>query len=215
MKRFALLALLGFAITLPAQALQVGPLTTVYEPSVKSGVLTVRNSRSHPQTVQISVEKVVVVDGKETREPTTDLRILPATFKMEANGTQVARFIHQGDTSKEVVYRITVAELATDLQFDPTKEIDVQHLISQEFGWIWRPKGAEANLVAYRHDGQVIVENQGNATAQITSLVAGTTNRNGLIGYIYPDQKWVAPVEAQVQTISLTANRKDWMLEVK
>lgn len=182
----ALLAVALSAVALPAAAVSVSPLYTVYEPTQKAGVLKVANTEATDKTYQVVVEKWVIENGEQVRKATDEIRFAPAVFTIKPGKQQSVRWAVRGaPAGDEKAYRVAVREVP-DLK-SMTKG-GVYNLINVDAGWFWRSDALKPDLSAKLDAGSVVVTNRGRATARLVDLVSGGEARNGLIGYVLPGE---------------------------
>jgi P pilus assembly chaperone PapD len=211
MKQKIIIAALMLAAT-QAQAARVSPLYAEYPDAKRAGVLTVANTANESKSYQVTVNEWVVVNGKKTLKPVTDLRFIPTIFTVKPKAVQTVRWVNQNkNATTEHIYRIRVDELPTS-----ATNGGVTMALNSDFPWIWRPQGMAPQLSA-RWDGTaLIVKNNGTATAQLTDLVAGSVNKKGLIGYVLPGEEARFDVGAKAKVaVSIKVNGKDATLDAK
>ncbi|KGM57480.1 hypothetical protein N799_05275 [Lysobacter arseniciresistens ZS79] len=198
-----------------AHAVQVRPMYSEYAPSKKAGVLTVANTDKTEKTFQVIVERQLFEGGVRKSVKTTDLRFAPSIFKVPAGKVQTVRWaLNAAATSAdEQMYVITVKEVP-----DPAviQLPGVHHLIDVKTAWIWRPEGLAPQLSARWDGGVLVVKNTGNASARLVDLVAGTVNKTGQIGYVFPGEEARFDVDGKAKVaVSVKVNGKDVILDAK
>lgn len=208
---FALAAALCFT-AFSAQAIQVTPLYSEYAPTTTSGILTVSNPASSAKTYQVFVDRWTVENGEKVRVPSTDLRILPSVFTMEPGKRQTLRWALKSDQSPEQAYRIRLEEVPDPELF---KQGGLIPTLNMDFPWFWRDRNLTPQLSA-RWDGPtLVISNSGEVTAQLVGLVAGSVNRDGLVGYVLPGETARFEINGKGQVpVSVKVNGKDTVLEV-
>lgn len=216
MKRLILSAVLMLsAFSFSAQAgLELSPLVSVFKPGQDKGVLSMINTDTKPKTYQVFVEKWVVVDGKQLRQSTNEIRFAPSLITIPAGKRQVVRYLHNSNGAGEQAYRIRVQEI---LDPEIEKLPGLHHTISIDFPWIWRAADAKPSLAAHWEGGTLVIKNSGTATARLTKLTAGNINKDGLVGYVLPGE--VARFELGAQnapsSVSVESNGKAQVLVVQ
>lgn len=182
-----------------AQALEVRPLVATFPMAHKSSTLTVYNTDGVEKTYQVFVDKLTLVDGKQVRTSTKEIRFAPSVMTIPPKSAQTVRYVRSGDTaSKEVAYRIRVEEIPSEIK--PTQS-GVVYAMRMDFPWTWRANGAEPKLSLSWKDDGVEVHNSGTATAQIANFSIA----KGLLGYVMPGEtahfKVKAPKSRNVQVL--------------
>lgn len=206
------LALALSAASFSAQAIQAKPLTTVYSPSTNSGNLTVSNPTALAKTYQVIVHRWDVENGEKVLIESDALRVLPSVFTMEPGKAQTLRWVFQSDGSTEQAYRIRLEEVP-----DPevVKQAGIYHALTLQFPWFWRERGIEPELSVAWHGPTLVVTNSGDATAQLSDLVAGSVKRDGLVGYVLPGETARFDLGAKAPVpVSVKVNGKDTTLAV-
>lgn len=198
------------ATAFSAHAIQARPLATEYAPSTTSGILTAHNDTGDTKTYQVLVDRWTVENGEKVRAPSDGLRIFPSVFTMEPGKSQTLRWALKPDGSPETAYRITLEEVP-----DPelVKQSGVTTTMNLDFPWFWRDRNLNSKL-SIRWDGPtLVVSNTGQATAQLVNLVAGSVNREGLVGYVLPGETARFDLDAKAPVpVSVKVNGKDTVL---
>ncbi len=221
LNKLLLACALAFGITSPALALNVGPLSTVYAPNHKGGVLTIHNDSDESINVEVIVSRMELVDGKQVRTPTNDIRFAPSVITLPPGKMQTVKYVHTNlDPSKELYYRILVKELESEV-LPETPGVGMEYLMEYDFPWIWRGRDLQPRLAAsWVPDGNgydLVIENDGTATAQLVNIQAGSTIKSGLVGYVMPGERTTIDMNApnREASVQLVVNQRDTNLEVR
>ena len=221
MKKSLLGLALGLSMLLAgnAQAFNVTPLSGVYPSNHKGGVLTITNDGNEEKIIQIRVDALTLENGKQVRTPTQDIRVAPSVITMAPNSKQTVRYLHTNlDPSKELAYRVSVKEIPSNI--DETVA-GVRYLFEYDFSWIWRGNDMKPSLKStWVQDGDkwdLKITNEGNATAQLVDIEAGSSNKSGLVGYILPNETQVIDIDAKAKVgeIKVLLNQRSSTLKVE
>ena len=207
-------ALMLAAMSLSAHALEVRPLITTFPAAHKAGTMTVSNTDEVEKTYQVFLDELTLVDGKQVRTKSTDIRFAPSIMTIKPKQSQTVRYVRSGPAvSNEAVYRVRVEEIPAIIK--PEKS-GVVYSMRMDFPWIWRAASASPSLTASWTGRDLTVRNTGTATAQLVNLKAGSKVKQGLIGYLLPGETATYKMDATpVQSVSVMVNSKPVELDVK
>lgn len=189
------------ALPLASHAVEVSPVVAIYSPIQKIGVLSITNTDSTPKTYQVFADAWVVENGKQTRRETNDIRFAPSLVTIQPGKRQVIRYLKSNPAASEQAYRIRVQEI---LDPEVAKLPGLHQTVKIDSPWFWRPKGAQPQLSASWQGGSLVIQNTGNATAQLTNLTVGPENKNGLVGYVLPTEALRLPLKAKYPPSSIS-----------
>lgn len=207
-------ALILAAMSFSAQALEIRPLVSTFPAAHKSGTMTVSNTDDVEKTYQIFLDELTLVDGKQVRTKSADVRFAPSIMTIKPKQSQTVRYVRSGPpVSGEAVYRVRVEEIPANIV--PEKS-GVVYSMRMDFPWMWRAASASPVLSATWTGKDLTITNAGSATAQIVNLKAGSKVKEGLVGYLLPGETATYPLDAApVSKISAMVNSKAIELDVK
>jgi fimbrial chaperone protein len=161
--------------------------------------LEIQNTGELP--AQIQVERYLWVadkGGDDTLEPTEDIVATPPIVTLAPGQKQIIRVLVSGnqDPSREATSRVILQETALN---DPPPNA-VRALLRISMPLFITPNGAKPNVVwtAERADNKwwLVMENTGNAHAQILSARLESGQEIKATGYLLPSEKRRVPIEA-------------------
>ncbi|MGV7183755.1 fimbrial biogenesis chaperone [Xanthomonas axonopodis] len=187
MKKVLLCAALAIA-TLNAQAMQITPLGQTISPSKSSGSLTITNTSTEKKEYQLKALKWTLVDGKQFKTGSDDIRFAPSAFYLEPGKSQTVRFINSQKSTGELAYRV----IATEKNVAKLEKTGVDPIFNMNFPIFWR--SSDKALVEAKATGQsIVLRNSSQSTAQIANLKVGSFAKPGLFGYLLPGEALSIP----------------------
>lgn len=174
--------------TLNAQAMQITPLGQTISPSKSSGSLTITNTSSEKKEYQFQALKWTLVDGKQVKTSSDDIRFAPSAFYLEPGKSQTVRFINSQKSTDELAYRV----IATEKNVAKLEKTGVNPIFNMNFPIFWR--SSDKALVKAKADGEsIVLRNTSQSTAQIANLKVGSFEKPGLFGYLLPGEVLTIP----------------------
>lgn len=171
MKRLILSLCLFAAI--PAHAISLTPMGQKLDQSATVGSLRVHNNTTSPARYQVVVDKLVVdSSGRKSEVETSDFRFYPATlFELAPGQTQTLRWKRENASASEQAYLVKVQETPLSKTVaSGTTGMSLVPVLRFELLWTFSPAGAEPQLRAKRQGGELILTNEGSATARLNDL---------------------------------------------
>lgn len=195
-------ASLSLALVLPAVAdgLRVSPITLEVLAPGAATTLTLRNDGRSTLTIQARSFRWLQNGGKETLQRTSDVVVSPPSVRLAPGTSQTVRVVRtsKAPVNGEEAYRVVINEVpdqsrarsgavafATELRI-PVFFVE-RGARSADVTWSLQNAGGVTSLVA---------ENRGDMRLRLADLRlsggAGTTQRNGLVGYVLggSSMKW-------------------------
>lgn len=171
MKR--LILSLSLIAALPAHAISLTPMGQKLEQSATVGSLMVHNNTASPARYQVVVDQWVLdSSGNKSVVETSDFRFYPATvFELAPGQTQTLRWKRENASASEQAYLIKVQETPLSKTVaSGTTGMSLVPVPRFELLWTFSPAGAEPQLRAKRQGGELILTNEGSATARLNDL---------------------------------------------
>jgi fimbrial chaperone protein len=105
--------LLAFAMACRAGSIEVSPVRIQLSASTKVAVMTVHNTGTEDSVMQVTMNRWAIGGDGYTYEPTQDLLVTPATFKLAPGARQIVRIglRESAPAQREVAYRMLVEEV--------------------------------------------------------------------------------------------------------
>ena len=223
----AVAALMVFAASANAGALQVSPINIEVQGDVSTSVENLENKGTTVINAQVRVFKWQHKDGKETMVPTTDVVASPPALKIEPGAKATLRVVRLLKTP--VVGEETYRLIIDDIPPPPSRAGDsvsfaVRHAIpvffqaagiKTQLEWTAKMIGADLELRA---------TNKGQLHARIAQLIvsqnsATVASVNGLAGYALPADfdtwKLKAKGVHSGSTIAIKASTNDGPVDTK
>lgn len=200
----ALLVALLAVSDVMAGAFAVAPVRL--EVKMPRRAVSVEVQNNGDMSAQIQVERyrwVADKGGDDQLEATDDVIATPPIFTLSPGQKQIVRVLVVGtqDPTREGTYRVILQETALN---DPPPNA-VQALLRISMPLFITPPGAKANVVwsAERTDDRwwLVMENTGNAHAQITEVRLESGPKIKATGYLLPGEKRRIAVDTQPSTI--------------
>lgn len=187
MKKVLLVTALVLA-TMNVQAMQVTPLGQTISPDKSNGSLTITNTSTEKKEYQLKALKWTLVDGKQVKTGSNDIRFAPSAFYLEPGKSQTVRFINSQKNTSELAYRV----IATEKNVSKLEKTGVDPIFNMNFPIFWR--SSDKALVVAKVDSQsIVLRNTSQTTAQIANLKVGNKEKAGLFCYLMPGEALTIP----------------------
>lgn len=204
MRCAAMLAALLVVSDAGAGAFSVAPVRLEVKMPRRAVSLEVQNTGELPAQIQVERYRWVADKGGDDQlEATEDVIATPPIFTLSPGQKQIVRVLVVGsqDPAREGTYRVILQETALN---DPPPNV-VQALLRISMPLFITPPGAKANVIwsAERADDRwwLVMENTGNAHAQITEARLESGPKVKATGYLLPGEKRRVAVDAPPASI--------------
>jgi fimbrial chaperone protein len=168
--------------------IDIAPLYQVQSSSTTVGQLMLANNTDAAKVYQIrAFAWTLDANGQEVVSPTSDIRFSPSQVTLPPQGRQIVRYLRAPSASKgEIRYRIVAQEISAP-QINGS---GLGLLLKLDFPWIFRAASDKPVLNVTRDGSTLVIRNDGNATAQLSTISAGETVLvDGLVGYVLPGEE--------------------------
>lgn len=200
----ALLVALLAASDVMAGSFSVAPVRLEVKMPRRAVSVEVQNTGDLPAQIQVERYRWVADKGGDDQlEATEDVIATPPIFTLSPGQKQIVRVLVAGvqDPTREGTYRVILQETALN---DPPPNA-VQALLRISMPLFITPPGAKANVIwsAERANDRwwLVMENTGNAHAQITEARLESGPKVKATGYLLPGEKRRIAVDTRPSTI--------------
>lgn len=200
----AVLVALFLASDVFAGSFSVAPVRLEVKMPRRAVSLEVQNTGELPAQLQVERYRWVADQGGDDQlEETDDVVTTPPIFTLSPGQKQIVRVLVMGniDSTREGTYRVILQETALN---DPAPNA-VRALLRISMPLFITPPGAKANVVwsNEREGGRwwLVMENLGNAHAQITGARHESGAAISAAGYLLPGEKRRIAVDAEPGSI--------------
>jgi fimbrial chaperone protein len=200
----AALAALFLASDVFAGSFSIAPVRLEVTTPRRAVSLEVQNTGE--SSAQLQVERYLWVadkGGDDQLEATDDVVVTPPIFTLAPGQKQIVRVLVMGniDPAREGTYRVILQETALN---DPPPNA-VRALLRISIPLFITPPGAKADVAwSTERDGErwwLVMENRGNAHAQITAARHESGGPINAPGYLLPGERRRVPTDVEPGTI--------------
>jgi fimbrial chaperone protein len=200
----ALLAALFLASDVLAGSFSVAPVRLEVKMPRRAVSIEVQNTGELPAQLQVERYRWVADKGGDDQlEATDDVVATPPIFTLSPGQKQIVRVLVMGniDPAREGTYRVILQETALN---DPPPNA-VRALLRISLPLFITPPGAKANIAwSTERDGErwwLVMENLGNAHAQITAARHQSGGPIDATGYLLPGEKRRVAIDVEPGSI--------------
>lgn len=205
--RAALLAAVFAAAEAVAGSFTVAPVRIELTVPRRAASIEVQNTGDRPAQIQVERYRWIADNGGDDGlEPTEDVIATPPIFTLTPGQKQVVRVLMFGapEPAREATYRIILQETALN---DPPPNA-VQALLRINMPMFVTPPGARSKVEwSMQRDGErwwLVMENTGNAHAQITGARTAAGQPIKATGYLLPGERRRLAVEGPLDAVAVT-----------
>lgn len=209
MKKTLLLAgLLAGLASWPTSAQSVSPVYKVYPADTKVATALLHNTLDKTARFTVEVKHIYLgADGQIVREPATDVEFAPLVVTLGPDKKQVILVKRTANVGgPERFYGVYITQLPDSKKY--------QEVFQAKMAWVFRNDAAKPRLSAWWDKNELVIKNEGDASAMLSSFVVGDRTKE--------DMKWVLigqttriPFDgARTATMSVNVNGKTETLSV-
>jgi len=193
MKTFSLkhallgLTLLGASLACAAGSIEVSPVRIKLSTRAKVAVLTVHNTGTEDSVMQVTINRWTFGGETDVYEPTQELIVTPATFKLAPGAQQIVRLGLRQNTppQRELAYRMLVEEVPPPNTSNLTGTLLV---VRHDVPVFVEPAAAAKPSLDIEMDcatdsARLRITNIGNVHAQLFGIVLHGANSDDVLGH--------------------------------